>query len=73
MSLVYPHAAVLLTPAIVGAVANPNLLPDYGEGSSLAEHDFSLTELVNDLFRCAGFLRHFLPPLFINQSNINVD
>ncbi len=72
MSLVYSHPAVFLTPAIVGAVANPKLLSDYGEGSSLAEHDFSLPEPVNDFFRRVGFLWHFTP-LFLIQSNIKVD
>ena len=59
--MVYSHPAVLFTPAVVGAVANPNLLPDYGEGSSLAEQYFSLAEFVNDLFRCVGSFRHFTP------------
>ena len=56
VSLVYSNTTVLFAPAVVGAVANPNLLPDYGEGSSLAEQYFSLAEFINDLFRRVGFL-----------------
>ena len=61
LGLLYPHATILFAPAVVGAVANPNLLPDYGEGNSLAEQYFSLAEFVNDLFRRVGFLG-ILPP-----------
>ena len=32
------------------------------DGSSLAEHHLSLTELVDDLLRCVDFPGHLLPP-----------
>ncbi len=59
--LLNTHTAVLFTPAVVSAAANPDLLPDYGEGSSLAEQDFSLAELVDDLLRSVASSDHLSP------------
>lgn len=55
------HAIVLFAPAIIDVVANPNLLPDYGKVSSLAEQYFNLAEFVSDLLRCVGFLGNVIP------------
>ena len=57
------HATVLFTPWIVGMIANSDLIADYGDSGSPADQDFSLPELVDDLFRCAPLSDHLFPLL----------
>ena len=45
-------------------ITHPNLLADYGDGSSLVEQYFCLTELVDGLFRCKPFPGYVFPPFY---------
>ena len=59
MSLVYSHPALLLAPAVIGVVADPNLFTDDGYGGSLTEHHLSLAKLVQDLVTTTEFYSRF--------------
>jgi hypothetical protein len=70
MSLVYPHTAIFFSPAIVGVAADPNLLGHGRDAGSFVEQDFSLSELVDDLFRCVTFSHCLSPPFYDILSGI---
>ena len=61
LCLVYPHPAILFTPAVISAVANPNLFQDYGKDCSLTEQYFSFAEFTNNLFRLSFYLFKISP------------
>jgi len=49
--LFHPHATVLSAPAVVGLFGDTDLSAGFSNRTTLADQDFSLTKLVDDLLR----------------------
>ena len=61
VGLVCAQPSILFSPAIIGDIANPNLPCHDRDAGSFMKKDFSLPELVDDLFRRVSF-SHYFPP-----------
>jgi hypothetical protein len=61
LGLLYPHAAVLFAPAVIGAVTNPDSLPNNSKTVPLVEQYLRLTQFVEDLLWCVSSSGHLFP------------
>jgi len=61
--LVSPQAAVLLTPAVIGLLGDPEPADDLGAHLPFGQGHLRLTQLVDDLLYRMPFLRHHLTSL----------